>query len=465
MKILLIVYDNSSFIPYTPLGIGYLSAVIRQSDHEVVVYSQDIYHYSDEHLTKYLDDNDFDAVGISSIAGYFQYRKMINLSKAINKSKNRDNFIFIIGGTMFTPEPVYFLNKLDADIAVLGEGEETIVELMNKKFNCADFKNIKGIAYCESDNVVINSRRETIKNIDDIPMPAYDLFPMDFYKLMRFPSADYNDYTATILSGRGCLFRCNFCFRSDPGFRPRSGENILKEIEYLKSKHNINYIIFSDELMMSSEKRTVELCKQFKESKLNFKWACEGRLNFAKLDILKLMKECGCKYINYGIESFDNSMLKVMRKGLNTKIIIEGIENTLKVDISPGLNLIYGNIGETFEVLQKSVDFLLKYSDFVELRTIRPVAPYPGSPLYYFAIQNGLLKDVEEFYENKLKNSDLLSVNFTPYTDEEVNRELCRVNKELITAFYKANEKKMLASCDDLYYNENIGFRGFRPIV
>jgi len=216
---------------------------------------------------------------------------------------------------------------------------------------------------------------------------------------------------------------------------------------------------------MSSEKRTVELCKQFKESKLNFKWACEGRLNFAKLDILKLMKECGCKYINYGIESFDNSMLKVMRKGLNTKIIIEGIENTLKVDISPGLNLIYGNIGETFEVLQKSVDFLLKYSDFVELRTIRPVAPYPGSPLYYFAIQNGLLKDVEEFYENKLKNSDLLSVNFTPYTDEEVNRELCRVNKELITAFYKANEKKMLASCDDLYYNENIGFRGFRPIV
>src|SRR4030042_2752179 len=126
-----------------------------------------------------------------------------------------------------------------------------------------------------------------------------------------------------------------------------------------------------------------------------------------------------------------------MKKGLTVKQIEKGIENTLAVGISPGFNIIFGNIGETAESLKLGVDFLLKYDDHAQLRTIRPVTPYPGSPLYYYAIEKGLLKDCADFYENKHTNSDLLSVNFTDLSDDEFYRVLFEANKTLLENYYK----------------------------
>ena len=124
------------------------------------------------------------------------------------------------------------------------------------------------------------------------------------------------------------------------------------------------------------------------------------------------MKDAGCVFINYGIECMDDKILLNMHKNLTTKQIVEGIEHTLRAGISPGYNIIFGNIGENKDTLEKGVDFLLKYDDHSQLRTIRPVTPYPGCELYYYAIEKGLLKDCEDFYGNKHVNSDLLSLNF-----------------------------------------------------
>ena len=165
--------------------------------------------------------------------------------------------------------------------------------------------------------------------------------------------------------------------------------------------------------------RTEEICNAFIEAKLNIKWDCNGRLNYAEPELLKLMKKAGCVFINYGIECFDDQILKNMNKALTVKMIEEGIKATLNAGISPGFNIIFGNIDEDENTLQKGVDFLLKYDDGSQLRTIRPVTPYPGCPLYYRAIEKGLLKDIEEFYETKHTNSDLMSINFTKLSDEK----------------------------------------------
>jgi anaerobic magnesium-protoporphyrin IX monomethyl ester cyclase len=134
----------------------------------------------------------------------------------------------------------------------------------------------------------------------------------------------------------------------------------------------------------------------------------------------------------------------------------------LESGISPGFNIIFGNIGETAESLKLGVDFLLKYDDHAQLRTIRPVTPYPGSPLYYYAIENGLLKDCQDFYENKHMNSDLLSVNFTNLTDEEFHKILFEANKTLINHYYSAKLQTTLRSAEKLYLEKNVSFRGFR---
>ena len=230
----------------------------------------------------------------------------------------------------------------------------------------------------------------------------------------------------------------------------------------LQKNYGISYIVFSDELLMSSVKRTVELCESFIKSKLVFKWCCNGRLNYAKPDVLKIMKEAGCVFINYGIESMDEKALKKMNKALTVKQIIAGIENTLAERISPGYNIIFGNIGETKESLKRGVEFLIKYDDFSQMRTIRPVTPYPGSPLYYYALEKGLLKDCEDFYENKHVNSDLLSVNFTDLTDDEFHKELYNANKKLINNYYNAQKNLALETARKLYMEHDFSFRGFR---
>jgi len=174
------------------------------------------------------------------------------------------------------------------------------------------------------------------------------------------------------------------------------------------------------------------------------------------------MKEAGCVFINYGIEAMDDQILRNMNKALSTKQIIAGIEATLEVGISPGYNIIFGNIGENRETLQKGVNFLLKYDDGAQMRTIRPVTPYPGSPLYYSAIEKGLLKDCEDFYEYKHVNSDLLAINFTDMTDEEFHQALFEANSCLMENYFKKKKDNFIQQAKELYVDKDANFRGFR---
>ncbi len=460
MNVLLVVYDNDSYIHTFPQGLAYIAAVLRKAGHEVTIYNQDMHHWPDAHLTAYLDSRHFDVVGVSVIGGYYQYRKLLALSAAINASKQRP--YYIIGGHGPAPDPAYFMRKTGADAVVIGEGEDTIIELLEAIGNPVKMPRVKGIAYRDGGQVIINERRPLIADIDSIPMPAYDLFPMQYYRLLRMPHTTNKDFVAWMLGGRGCSFTCNFCFRMIPGLRQRSSESILAEVGLLQYNYGITHISFSDELLMSSVARTTELCEAFLRSGLKFTWDCNGRLNYASADVLNLMKRAGCVFINYGIESMDNEALRNMHKSLTTDMVIKGVEATLAAGITPGLNILWGNIGENRKTLEAGVTFLLKYDDGAQLRTIRPVTPYPGSPLYYYAIAQGLLRDCADFYENKHVNSDLLSVNFTDLSDKEFHWALCEANTRLIQNYYQKQTEATILQARDLYLRHNTEFRGFR---
>ena len=463
MRILLIAYDNDSYIHWFPQGLAAIAAVLRRGKYDVEIYNQDQFHYPEEHLTEYLNKNKFDVIGIGVIAGYYQYQKLLKIAGAINKSKNRP--FFIIAGHGPSPEPAFFLKKTVADAVVIGEGELTMLDLIDALGKKRSLYGIKGIAFTDGDKTIINEPRPLIKDIDkEVPLPAYELFPMDYYKLHRMPYAANNDFVLPVLSGRGCTFKCSFCYRMDKGFRPRNNEGIIEEIEFLKKKYGITYILFDDELLMSSVSRTVSLCRDIVKAKLGIKWCCSGRLNYAKPDVLKIMKEAGCVFINYGIEAFDDNVLKKMNKALTTRQIINGIEATLTAGISPGYNVIFGNIGDNKETLNKGVEFLLKYGDAAEMRTIRPVTPYPGSPLFDYAVEKGLLRDAEDFYENKHANSDLLAVNFTDLTDNEFHQCLLDANTRLIKDYFQKRLSGVIEQAKNLYIERDITFRGFREV-
>lgn len=464
MRILLIAYDNDSHISFFPLSLAYIASACRAAGHEVEIYNQDVFHWPESHLTNLLDKERFDVAGIGVNGGYYQYRKLLKISAAVNASRQRP--YFILGGHGPSPEPEYFLRKTGADAIVLGEGEETIKELLPALGNGEKLSTVRGIAYTDPTfgMCVKTLPRELIKDIDRIPLPAWDLFPMEHYVLKRCPRISDRERSISLVSGRGCLFHCNFCYRMDRGLRARSPEGLIEEMTILKERYGISFFHLFDELLMSSEQRVVALCNAFLKEGSGAKWICDGRLNFAKPALLRLMKKAGCVFINYGIESMDDKALKTMGKALTVKQIIEGVENTLATGISPGLNIIFGNIGETAEILQRGVDFLLKYDDHAQLRTIRPVTPYPGSPLYYYAIKKGLLGGPEDFYERRHVNSDLLSVNFTDISDEEVHRLLFEANKILIGRYHSDQQKRIIETAQRLYIDGDASFRGFRPV-
>jgi len=212
---------------------------------------------------------------------------------------------------------------------------------------------------------------------------------------------------------------------------------------------------------MLNPERTIKIAEALKPLKI--KWMCNGRLNYAKPKVLKAMKDSGCVFVNYGIEAVNDQVLENMNKKLTVKQITDGVINTHKAGMSPGLNIIWGNIGDTKETLWKGVEFLLKYTDHVQMRTIRPVTPYPGSPLYYEAIKLGLLGGVDDFYENKHKNSDLASVQFTDLTNEEFHQELYKANAVLIASHYNHLCQSMIDTADRLYKGDT-SFRGYRQI-
>ena len=163
MKILLVAYDNDAYTHRFPQGLGYIAAMLKNSGHEIVIYNQDYHHYPDSHLTEFLDKNRFNVIGVSVIAGYYQYKKLLKISEAINKSCQKP--FYVIGGHGPSPEPEFFIRKTGANAIVIGEGEETIVELLDALACRRELGGIKGIAYRDGDEVIINERRPLIKNM------------------------------------------------------------------------------------------------------------------------------------------------------------------------------------------------------------------------------------------------------------------------------------------------------------
>jgi anaerobic magnesium-protoporphyrin IX monomethyl ester cyclase len=446
-KYLLINYDNGSHIPFFPQGLAYLAAQLQKDGHEVEIYDMALEHTSPEDLKWCIENDTFDVVGLGFCAGYYQYRVCKALAGTINTCTNRASFKFVLGAHGPAGAPDFFLEDFGADMIVRGEGESVISHVL-------DFK----------DDLI---HPQAADDPDALPFPAYHLFNIDVYKLISWPTSKGTDFCIPVLSGRGCPFSCTFCYRMDPGFRPRAASFVIEEMLMLHGNYGINHFQFSDELFMSGPGRIRSFLKEMEDAKLkeripNFRWDCNGRLNYATPDSLGYMKAMGCEYVNYGIESLNQDVLNNIHKGLTYDQIVNGIEATLAAGLFPGLNFMWGNIGDTVGTLKQMVNFLIEYDPCHELRTIRPVTPYPGCALYDKAIQDGKLKDARDFYARHT-NSDKLTVNFTDLSDFSFYLALFRANMKLYENYAEKRRSKILGEAAGMYFNDE-PFRGWRPV-
>jgi len=327
---------------------------------------------------------------------------------------------------------------------------------------------ICNIAYVDKNgNSHINASSKP-SNIDAIPYPLWDAFPMESYALSTIGiNQSNNSRGMQLISSRGCINKCTFCHRIGKGERFRKVFNVVSEMKYLYDFYNVTYFTFLDELLIVSLDRLKEFarCLELFDLLGKIKFNAGGiRSNVVTDEIASLFEHIGCQYMTIGFESMSEDVLKKMRKNVTPEDNIRCLEILRKHKIHVGINFIWGMPGDTEKTLRQNADTLKKYNTYGELRTIRPVTPYPGSELFTIAVEQGMLLGPDDFF-NKFNNSDLISVNFTDLPIEKMYECLFEINSELIIDHHEhigGNPEEDIKHLYDLYFNDFTSFRGFR---
>ncbi len=410
-----------------PIGLGIIAAILEKKGYQVNILDINAYRYTKQQVCeKLLDYKDVDVVGISGLVTTYGFQKWISAQiKSIIP-----NAIIIFGGGCVTSIPEIVFEHCKVDFAVLQEGEEAIVELIDALAEKGDIGQVKGIAFREDGKCVITSRRNLIRNLDNIPFSAYDKFPMEIY--IRNLSEELRGYnrnfrSMSILCSRGCPFNCNFCFHffGGPSYRVRSVNNILEELDFLKDKFGIKFFSLIDENLMVNRDYLMQLCSELKKRKII--WECWGRVDSAD-ERLRTMAESGCVRISYGAESGSQKILDNMNKRLTPDLISRAVKNTRRFGIAVETTWIYGYPGENRQTLRDT--YLLK-----KKLKLRPggffINPYPGTVLYDECLKKGTIKNEEEFVL-KLDDANKAVINLTDLEDEEFMRLVHYFERKLL---------------------------------
>lgn len=439
MKILLVVpkYNLTNEIDYSyaiPTGLGYISAVLKKTGHDVDCLN--LNHYSGtiaDIVSKKLDEKNYDFVGTGNNAlGYAVTEKIIN---AVKNHATRPKFI--LGGPIITSEPDAVFNLLNPDFAVIGEGEETIVELLEYIEKKEDLRKVKGIGFRdENGKILFTERRMPIENLDSIPWPDVD--GLEFEKQLEnlpghgmylYQSFDYPRPYA-VLGSRGCPFNCTFCYHVGK-YRQRTLDSIIKEIEYAVKRYEINIIVLYDDCFSIDKKRLYEFCKRMKklreEMSCDLKWMPQLTVHNLDSEMLKTIKEAGGDTVSYGFESFSSEVLKSMKKPITPEMIEKAFYETMKAKIGIQANFIFGDVAETKETAYKTLNWWKKNcKGQVKLGFIQP---YPGSEIYRHCLRKGIIKDKKEFIKNQVAMEHWYNM-----TDKMSDEEIRQLKRDILDA-------------------------------
>lgn len=388
MKTLLInpnapkVYDIGGMNAF-PLGLGYIAAILEK-DHDVSVVDIRGEKLDDASLRKRISETTPEVVGITSDSLAFQ--KAIEIAQII-KELNKDTLV-VIGGPHASVLPACPLNYDCFDISVYGEGERTAAELWDKIEKGESWEDVEGIAFRGRDGIIINPSRALIENLDELPFPARDLFPMDKYD----GESDLSVIPVySVSTSRGCPFSCAFCSNNvvfGKKYRFRSAKSVVDEIELLIKKYNARGIYFREDLFTVNKKRVIETCHEIKVRGLKLKWECEARVDTVDEEMLSVMKEAGCELVWCGVESGSQETLDRLSKGITVAQVRQAYNLFRKIGIRAGASYIIGVPGETIDDIHETISFAEELkSAFADFNIFMA---YPTSPLYEYVKQNKL---------------------------------------------------------------------------
>ena len=364
-----------------PLGLAYIASMLRQN-HEVKIIDSNILNYTIKDVERELRGFYPDIVGITSTTpSIYEAYRVAEAAKRV-----REDCTVVLGGPHATFMSRRTMEECGyVDVVVKGEGEETTKELVEAIGRGIPLNRVKGITFRGENEMIDTDPRPFIKNIDDIPFPSRDLLPMSLYE---FNGVRYT----TMLTSRGCPFKCSFCSSSrlfGGYWRGRSPENVLREMKIIYEDYSVRNIEFLDDTFTLNQERAEKICDGIIEQGWDISWGASSRVDALSRKLVEKMKKAGCWILFLGIESGSQRILDAMRKGITIEQAKKAVSMVKEAGIRVLGSFIIGFPQDTLETIRETIKFAKRLNlDYAQFSIL---TPYPGTPLFDYVKGSNML--------------------------------------------------------------------------
>ena len=417
MKILL-VNPPQSFYPGSdlvsgniPLGLMYVAAVMDKAGYSIEILDAFMANFSPrtsgdtveigmpyDKIKDEMQKRKPDLVGIANpfSTQVHHAKKVAEAAKEVNPK-----IVTVVGGPHVTVVPKEFLSESPSvDIAVIGEGEYTLLDIVKAQEGSKTMAEVRGIAYRHDGEVLINPIRPFIKNLDGLPYPAYHLIDMEQYlNPTKIEYRSFKPRALSMITSRGCPHRCCFCsvhLHMGTAFRAHSPSYVADHLQYIVEKYKVKNVFFEDDNLTFDMKRMEDICDQIIERKIKFHWETPNgiRADRVNQELLKKMKKSGCRSVFFGVESGDQCVSdNIIQKDLDLANVVGVAKICKKIHLNSAGFYVIGFPGETKENMNQTVDFALRLKREYDFGMHLLIAtPSYGTKLYEECVKLGYLK-------------------------------------------------------------------------
>jgi len=403
------VYGKYSKLASTMPALGpcALAAYLIHHHYPVRIIDADVLRLTSKEVGLDISNEPADLVGIyTHSVNYNVVRKLVSAIKQVNKSQK-----IVVGGPHLNFAQVEALEENEIEFAAKGEGEETLLELVQHlEDGATDFSEIDGLAWKAVDGeIIVNKDRVRKKELDTLPFPAIHLLPpisMYHPPLMQYKRLPVID----VETSRGCPYRCSFCetpFGKKMSFY--SPEYIADYLEHLQKKIGVKEVHFMDDTFTLVESRVFELCELINKRKIKIPWYCAARVDIKNRDIWKTMQKAGCWIVAIGVESGNQEIIHNLQKRITIAQVKGAAADIRKAGLALKAFFIIGNPGETLDTIEETISVAEQIKAHYPVFSL--MTPYPGTPLWETADQWGTL-DKKGFDKYLLAADDPVFVPF-----------------------------------------------------
>lgn len=369
-----------------PLGIAYMAGVLQENNIDVEILDASAEDMDFKDVEKELLKRKPDLVALTVLTPTIG--RALETAQVVKETL--PDSIVVMGGYHPTFNFIETLEDENVDIVIRGEGEYVMLNLVQALENQSSLHDVKGIVFEDknSKEIVVNPEAPLIQDLDELPFPALNLLPMKKYRLL-----DMDTHMTTMITTRGCPMQCSFCSSAamhGKKIRERSVENIVDEIEYLKTNYDIDTIAFMDDTFTLKKRKVMAICDEILKRNIEIMWGCTSRVDTLDEKLLKKMKEAGCITIFIGVESADQQQLDNMCKNTTIAKIENAFKIAHKLKIRTIASVALGMPGDTKEIMNKTVKFVHKLKPNYAIYSL--ATPYPGTRFYKEAFEKNLIK-------------------------------------------------------------------------